>query len=466
MKGLKSKKRHLSPGSALIIAMIFVAVFSSLGLAMLSSSSTNVQVASNHREANRAFESAQSGLEVMRYLFEGLSVSGLTTSENRMSALYTELQSRIVDAGMCGVYGIYDSDVKSIEFYDVYLDYSTGRSFRCEIGQSATDDMVMIADITGFSDEVSRSLRVSFAFEEDTDAIFDFGIASKGPIYMSGQTIVEGSNVAVESDIYIEADVAGNDFEIGNQASVGGDVHIVDEYGTFEIGSKSSVGGETGDAAADHVEVGTDPVGFPETTVDYFRTFATGDVITSDTQLSSYDTLNNVTIAAGTNPTFASDTVINGVLFIEQPNTVTFASKVDVYGIIVGDAEAGTTSSSNSIDFSGQVQCFDVSSLSGAEFEAISQETGTFIMAPGFSVDFSGQSNMINGVMAVAGARFTGQAGGTINGSIINYSDEPVVLQGQGNLSFDRYGTSEVPAGFIPVLTLSYGADSYSEVVL
>lgn len=466
MNRLKGKKRRLHPGSALIIAMIFVVIFSSLSLAMLANSSTNMRVSSNHREANRAFESAQSGLDVVRYLFEGLSVSGLTSPENRMLGLYGKLEDRIIETEMSSIYAKYDSDENVIELCDVYLDYSTGRSFSCQISQSAIDDMVLVADIVGFSNQVSRSLRVNFAFDEDTDAIFDFGIATKGPLYMSGQTIVEGVNLAVESDVYIEADVAGDAFVIGNQASVGGDVHIVDEYGTFEIGDKSSVGGATGDEAVDHIEVGTNPVTFPETTVDYFRQFATGDVITSDTQINSYDTLDNVTVAAGTNPNFASDVVINGILFIEQPNTVTFAAHVDVYGIIVGESEEGTTSSSNSLDFSGRVECFDMSSLEGEEFAAISQETGTFIMAPGFSADFSGQSNVINGVMAVAGARFTGQAGGVISGSIINYSDEPVDLRGQGNLSFDRYGTSEVPAGFIPVLTLSYGADSYSEVVL
>ena len=62
------------------------------------------------------------------------------------------------------------------------------------------------------------------------------------------------------------------------------------------------------------------------------------------------------------------------------------------------------------------MQCLDVGDLEGAEFAAISEETGTFLIAPGFSSDFSGQSNIINGVIAVAGVRFTGQAGGTING--------------------------------------------------
>jgi hypothetical protein len=466
MEKLKSRRKCIHPGSALIIAMIFVAIFSTLGLSMLATSSTNVRTSVNHRQANRAFESAHSGLEVVRYLFEGLSISGLTSPENRLAAIYSKLQTRIMNTEISGVYATFDSTENIIKISDVYLDYSTGKSFSCQIEQDATDDMALVVSVIGFSQQVSRSLRVDFVFGETTNNIFDFGIASKGPLYMSGQTVVDGMNLAVESDVYIEADVVGNEFEIGNQASVGGDVHIVDPYGTYIIGNKSSIGGATGEEAEDHVEVGTDPVEFPETNVDYFRQFATGDVIDSMEDVTNHDVLNNVIIAAGTNPTFANDVTINGVLFIEQPNNVTFASKVDVCGIIVGESEPGEISNDNTIDFTGQVDCFDVSTLEGEEFAAIKEEKGTFIMAPGFSVDFSGQSNVINGIMAVAGARFTGQAGGAINGSIVNYSDNPVILQGQGSLTFDRYSLSEVPAGFTPILTLSYGADSYSEVVL
>jgi hypothetical protein len=66
--------------------------------------------------------------------------------------------------------------------------------------------------------------------------------------------------------------------------------------------------------------------------------------------------------------------------------------------------------------------------------------------------------------MAVGGIRFTGDAGGTINGSIINYSPLPVTLQGQSELFFNRSGTSQNPAGFIPVKTVTIDQSSYCEI--
>ena len=39
-------------------------------------------------------------------------------------------------------------------------------------------------------------------------------------------------------------------------------------------------------------------------------------------------------LALGTNPTFASDVVINGVIFVEAPNVVTFSGKVTINGLV------------------------------------------------------------------------------------------------------------------------------------
>ena len=156
--------------------------------------------------------------------------------------------------------------------------------------------------------------------------------------------------------------------------------------------------------------------------------------------------------------------VIKGILFVEQPNLVKFAGKTQIQGIIAADSEPGTSSASNKLMFSGQVTCQDVSTLQGSQFDAIKNEKGTFIMAPGFYADFTGQANVVNGVMAVAGVRFTGQAGGTINGSIINYANVQVTLEGQGHLQFNRSGTTTNPAGFTPVKTLAINQSSYSEI--
>jgi len=59
-----------------------------------------------------------------------------------------------------------------------------------------------------------------------------------------------------------------------------------------------------------------------------------------------------------------------------------------------------------------------------------------------------------------------GNAGGTIQGSIINYSDVQMTLQGNTDLYFNRSGLTEVPAGFVPRLILAYDSSSYLEVPL
>ncbi len=59
-----------------------------------------------------------------------------------------------------------------------------------------------------------------------------------------------------------------------------------------------------------------------------------------------------------------------------------------------------------------------------------------------------------------------GNAGGTINGSIVNYSDAEMTLQGNTDLYFNRSGLDEVPAGFVPQLVMYYDPSSYAEVTL
>jgi hypothetical protein len=151
------------------------------------------------------------------------------------------------------------------------------------------------------------------------------------------------------------------------------------------------------------------------------------------------------------------------VLLIETPNVVNFEGKAVVSGIIIGDGSIDAESADNSITFSGQVVGNDVTILSGEEFEGIKKETGTFILAPGFSLEFSGQANHMSGVIAANGITFSGEAGGTVNGSIINYSENPMTISGQSELLFNRSGIEADPTGFVSDQTLEFNASTYSE---
>ncbi len=94
------------------------------------------------------------------------------------------------------------------------------------------------------------------------------------------------------------------------------------------------------------------------------------------------------------------------------------------------------------------------------------EQIGTFMIAPGFRTSFGGSFGMISGAIAANGVTFHGNAGGTINGSIINYSRYPLRLSGNSDLQFNRSGLTRVPAGFVPETILHYDPASYTEMVL
>jgi hypothetical protein len=158
---------------------------------------------------------------------------------------------------------------------------------------------------------------------------------------------------------------------------------------------------------------------------------------------------------------------LKGVVFIEAPNVVTFAGSTSITAIVVGNGDWTDNSGTNRISFTGNVSSLPVSSLpDGQQFAQIKNEIGTFVIAPGFQLSFGGNFTTLSGAIAANGISFHGNAGGTIDGSVINYSNEPMTLSGNSDLKFNRSGVVQVPAGFEPTIILEYNHDSYCEVVM
>ncbi|MBC8217193.1 MAG: hypothetical protein H8E73_01895 [Planctomycetes bacterium] len=306
---------------------------------------------------------------------------------------------------------------------------------------------------------------MDYDLSQRANNVFDFGVATKGPLSLSGNIELDGVNVSIESSVYIESENSALALSIIGNSQIAGDVSIANPIATVDLqGGKAGIGGETGDEAIDnHVEFGVAPSEFPEPNPAYFEPFAT-NIVDSNTDTSSDILLENVRILAGTNPTFSGHATLKGVIFIETPNVVKFTGSADVIGIIVGDGDVTDDSATNQIEFRGNVSSRSVSELPDEpQFADLRDETGTFLMAPGFSVSFGGSFDTINGAIAGNGIEFFGNAGGIINGSIINYADEEMVLSGNSDLYFNRSGTTEIPAGFVPEIVLAYMPASYSE---
>ena len=59
-----------------------------------------------------------------------------------------------------------------------------------------------------------------------------------------------------------------------------------------------------------------------------------------------------------------------------------------------------------------------------------------------------------------------GEAGGTIDGSILHDSDNPLTLSGNSDRQFNRSGLTELPAGFVPQIVLHHDPSSQAETTL
>ena len=466
MNSSKGKNRNLRRGVVLIIAVLFVAIFSSFGLAMLTMSSTNVQVADNHYKANRALESAQSGLDVMRYWLGRVSMPGDTSPSYRFGTLTNRLNTEMTNSGIYPdqAYGD-DGYPTALNLNDVVVNSLAGQGFSASIKKTDNLDIVQL-DITGNADSFSRTVRVNYSFGTRAHNVFDYGVATRGPLNLSGNIDMNGATVAVEADVYIESHNNNEALSIIGNSQIAGDATIInpDAYVTLQ-GGQAGIGGETGDDALEHVTIGAEPAEFPVPLTSHFEQYVQNvfDPAVDDTSADA--TYENIRIPGGTNPNFSGNVTLNGIVFIESPNIVTFTGNVNITGIIIGDGDMNDNSGTNQLIFLGNVSSSPVTALPETEqFAQIREETGTFLMAPGFSASFGGNFDTLSGAIAANGINFFGNAGGTINGSILNYSDTPMTFSGNSDLYFNRSGITEVPAGFGPEIILYYVPASYSEV--
>ncbi len=459
------KKIVCRKGAALIISMIFVLVFSALAVSMAAMSGTNLQLAENQRKADCARACAESGLDILRFWLGRIYMPGTTQPNDRFSCLASFLQSDLAENGISNIpIAIYANDISiGAGENPVVLYSSPAQYFSAEI-QTTSDIDILQMDVTGSAGGLDRTIRVNYNFGTRAHTVFDYGVATKGALNLYGNIDMSGANIELDAGVYIETEDDANDaLEIIGNSSIAGDVHITNPDATVTLqGGQASIGGETGqDAIDNHVNFGAPTTEFPVPNPGYFEHYVQ-NTYDPNNVLTEYE---NVRIPAGTDPITFGNVIFRGVVFIEAPNIITFTGNTTITGIIVGNGDLSDNSGTNQIIFSGTVVSYPVTDLP-EEFGELRDETGTFLMAPGFSASFIGDFETLNGAIAANGITFGGNAGGTIAGSVLNYSDTPMELSGNSDLFFNRSGTDQMPAGFGPEIILYYVPSSYSEVVL
>jgi hypothetical protein len=445
-------------GSVLIISMIFILVFSALAVAMVTISDTNAQIASNQHKSDFARASAESGLEVQRFWLTPVMMPSSTPPSSYLSTIITYVQNDLADNSISNITLNSDGSISVVP-----LDTFTGQSFSGQLSIDPNNLHFLKVYSTGGNGEILKTIKIGFNIKPYEHPIFNYGLATKGPLTYSGNPTMVAANEAWEADLYIESSESLTAMTVGGNCNLAGEIEIGNAAASADFGGDVLIAGDHGQPAIDnHVHIGVEPVDFPAPDTDMFRPYATGNVINASTDLSTYtNILVNCSIAAGTNPSFPKSVTVKGILFIEAPNIVTFERNMALEGIIVADgnlADPGT----NRIDFLGNFASGPYPS--GSEFDAIRDKVGSSIVAPGFAASFQGNFSTLEGVVAISGVSFTGNVNAQIKGTIINYSDDPMFIGGNAYMSFDRVASTKIPAGFDTLRVLKYDPASYLEI--
>ena len=238
-------------------------------------------------------------------------------------------------------------------------------------------------------------------------------------------------------------------FRLMDMLTLDGDVYATDPNAQVLINGIGTIAGTPMDDPSvwDHVHIGEGVPNFPEVDTSAFEGFAT-NIVDADTITSGDKKFTNIRIKAGTNPTFANGAKLDGVVFIEQPNQVTFAEGTTITGVICTDGTS-TLSKDNQIKFELNTHSYGVDALPDtAEFHELRQMTGSFILAPDFTVRFENESGVINGMIAAGHVKFENSFHGTLCGGILSYSTVEIMAENMSDFTIDHSKYGGVPSGF------------------
>lgn len=454
-------------GTVYLLALILLLAFTSLGAALSSIGLLELRKGDNLSGGLQARMAAESGLGYMLLKLDEVRLPANTDAATLMANLAVEFESILSRSG------------------DVGPGKITVLAQKISVPQITVGDMTFTAvivptpggaggqdcrlTVTGRHGQAQRQASLAMEMTPRPASAFNFGIASRGSIYVSGSATISGVNTGQEATVFSMSNqpVA---IEAGGSAVISGDLFVTsNNTGSIMLsGGGLSIGGETDifKIVANHVHFGVEPPEFPEIDTTPFSAMTTG-FIDANTILPNQDlVLNNIRVKAGTDPTFDSNVTINGVLYIESPNKVVFSANTTINGIIVCQDDGSEDIVNKQLTFEGRVSAPGVGVLPNiAQFEAVKQQVGTILLAPGYGVTFRGTTNSINGTIAADQFSFIGNSSidGELNGMILGLTDRPMILEGNAKLLINRENASETPAGFVHPIGLVVTGGTYRE---
>ncbi|MDB5356159.1 MAG: hypothetical protein JWN24_2612 [Phycisphaerales bacterium] len=438
-------RRH---GVASLLAMLYLMLFTALAIGFYSATTMSVQIAKNERSIEQAQLAAESGVQFVRYQLGCIDVPPGTPDSSLLTTVAGLLDTQIGGtSNMNGHRVTINNGVIYIPASNEYtmMDYTTNAQFRAVIWQSGS---FLELKVTGYGPNgtVGRAVQLQFQKAMHASTIFNYGVASKSAISMAGNVKIMGATDPTKGSV-LSATSGNTPLTMTGSPQISGDFSYTNASGANTYANGTIAGNKATDANfSQHVHAGVTPPLFPTIDTSSYATYATN---TYDPNGGS--TLINTVIPPNTNPSFAGGTTIKGVLYIQTPNKVKFSGNVTIQGAIVVQNNPTGDTSTNGITFSGNVSATSISTLpANATYPAGERGlTGAFLLAPDFAVTFTGNFGTIGGSIVASQFSFSGNAGGTVSGTVINLNDTSMGLAGNSDIIIASTGTSNYPTGVV-----------------
>jgi hypothetical protein len=453
------RTRRDARGVALILALLILTVFASLSVAFFSSTSMNLVQSSNLEAATRARLAAESGLSFLIYEMLHCGISGSLRGQALLDSLAARLSADLNGtANLGGSVVAYDGSTITVPT----IGFGVGKSFVGRVTLEAADTLrlTVTGQYTAGTGASIKTVQRELAIDLHPawDQAIAFGICSKGPVEMGMNTDLSGVTQASDGSIYSGA--------IGTLASPAvscGSGHISGDVSVSPPNTAASLdlAGTTVDGT---IRYDAPPVTMPTIDRTPYKSLAT-TVMNSPTPAGG--TYKNIRIPANTNPTFNNSVTIQGVMYVEAPNTIYFNNNVTFTGVIVADKPpAGSPDSANYIYFKNNMTFNGVELLVGDEFSEVRKLQGATILCPDFTMEFKNNANLqyVGGIMALKSLIAKNNLDLTIMGSVLIYGDAGLDFKNNSDLDIRLSGSSP-PPGFIGygLPPLAVDPDSYVE---
>ena len=440
--GPSNFRKRARRGMTAVLAMFYLALFSALAVGFYAATNTSSQISGNERRGVAALAAAESGMEFIRYSLARVRIPpGTNDAAVAFDRVYADLQAQLNgSANLGGQVVSRQGDVITIP--TVFLeDDPDGARFSATL--TLTDDTVRVVAAGRSRDmAITRSVRLDYQRRGRSSSIFDCAVASKGRITMrKGSLIGNPSSVMKVMSASPDATALSlNGGAIGD--CQGGQLAVISDKSQAALNGTTVHGTNCAPEIREHYLDVTSPPDFPYIDTEYFRQFAVNPYRAGGPH-------KNILVPANTNPRFNGGDVIQGIMFVESPNTITFRGNATLQGFIVFQNAGDPTQ--NILDFSGSVNQAPLPA--GAEFDPLRAITGYYIAAPTAFVKFWGSFDaVLSGSLICAKFDIGGAATATFNqGSLITLSSgtDSATFEGSKFVKFNGGTGSNAPTSGI-----------------